>query len=69
MNEASVPAIIARIPRRLRSPRRSGARPPMPPIWMAMLLKFAKPQSAYVAITMARADRSEPLCSMSARWR
>ena len=43
---ASVPASIARRPRRARSPRREGASEPMPPIWMAMDEKFAKPQRA-----------------------
>lgn len=43
---ASVPASIARRPSRARSPRRDGASEPMPPIWMAIEEKFAKPQSA-----------------------
>src|SRR6186713_303160 len=47
---AKVPASIARSPRRARSWRRSGASAPMPPIWMPIELKFAKPQSAKVAI-------------------
>jgi hypothetical protein len=46
MNEASVPAIIARMPIRDRSLRRAGAIPPIPPIWIAIELKFAKPHSA-----------------------
>ncbi len=46
MNEASVPAIMARMPIRDRSLRRAGAMPPMPPIWIAIELKFANPQSA-----------------------
>ena len=43
---ANVPASIARTPRRARSWRRSGASAPMPPIWMPIELKLAKPQSA-----------------------
>jgi len=43
---ANVPASIARIPRRARSPRLVGASDPMPPIWMAIEEKLAKPQSA-----------------------
>ena len=43
---ASVPASMARRPSRARSPRREGASEPMPPIWMAIEEKFAKPQSA-----------------------
>jgi hypothetical protein len=46
MNAASVPAIIALRPIRARSLRRVGAMPPMPPIWIAMELKLAKPQRA-----------------------
>ncbi len=46
MKAARFPASIARRPRRAMSLRRSGARPPMPPIWMPMLEKFAKPRSA-----------------------
>jgi len=37
---------IARIPSLARSPRRDGASDPMPPIWMAIEEKFAKPQRA-----------------------
>src|SRR3954463_701222 len=47
---ASVPAIIARKPRRARSCLRSGARAPMPPIWIPTELRLAKPHSANVAI-------------------
>src|SRR5262245_2830208 len=50
MKLASVPANMARRPRRARSWRRFGARAPMPPIWMPIELRFAKPQSANVAI-------------------
>src|ERR1051325_1297594 len=46
---ASVPAIMARKPSRARSCLRSGARAPMPPIWMPIELRLAKPQSANVA--------------------
>src|ERR1051326_8258448 len=47
---ASVPAIMARKPSRARSCLRSGARAPMPPIWMPIELRLAKPQSANVAM-------------------
>ena len=50
MKFASVPASIARRPRRARSCRRLGASAPMPPIWMPIELKFANPHSAKVAI-------------------
>ena len=43
---AMLPPTMALRPRRARSPRRSGARPAMPPIWMAMELKLAKPHRA-----------------------
>ncbi len=43
---ASAPPSTARRPNRARSGRRSGARPPMPPSWMAMDAKFANPHSA-----------------------
>ena len=46
MKFAKVPASSARSPSRARSPRRSGARAPMPPIWMPMELKLAKPHRA-----------------------
>src|SRR5215213_2969624 len=42
MKLASVPANIARSPRRARSCRRFGASPPMPPICIPMELKLAK---------------------------
>src|SRR5579884_3174672 len=48
MKLASVPVIIARSPSRARSWRRVGANAPMPPTWMAMEEKFAKPQRANV---------------------
>src|SRR5262249_59310962 len=50
MKLASVPANIARSPRRARSWRRFGASAPIPPIWIPIELKLAKPQSAKVAI-------------------
>src|SRR5580704_8178618 len=50
MRLAIVPAIKARIPSCASSVRLFGARAPMPPIWMPMELKFAKPQSAKVAM-------------------
>ena len=40
------PPTIARTPTFAMSPRRSGASEPIPPTWIAMLEKFAKPQSA-----------------------
>ena len=60
---ASVPASMARRPRRARSCRRVGASAPMPPIWIPIELKFAKPQSANVAIVNDRGSSvafSEP---------
>ena len=45
-NAARFPASIARRPKRAMSLRRLGARPPMPPIWIPMLEKLAKPRSA-----------------------
>src|SRR5947208_4807316 len=50
MKLARVPANIARRPRRARSWRRFGASAPIPPIWMPIELKLAKPHSAKVAI-------------------
>ena len=50
MKLASVPASIARRPSRARSWRRVGASAPMPPIWMPIELKLAKPHSAKVAM-------------------
>src|SRR5690606_41889468 len=46
MNAASVPPTMALSPRRERSLRREGAIPPIPPIWIAIELKLAKPHSA-----------------------
>jgi hypothetical protein len=46
VNAARLPAIIARSPKRAISLRRSGASPPMPPIWIAIEEKLAKPSSA-----------------------
>ncbi len=43
-------AIIARNPSFARSPCRVGAIPPIPLIWIAIELKFAKPHKEYVAI-------------------
>ena len=43
---AMLPPTMALRPRRARSPRRSGARPAMPPLWMAMELTLAQPQRA-----------------------
>ena len=46
MNAASEPPIIARRPSWARSRMRRGAMPPMPPSWMPMLAKLAKPHRA-----------------------
>ena len=46
MKAAKVPPNIARSPRRAKSARLSGAMPPIPPNWIPMELKFAKPESA-----------------------
>lgn len=43
MKAARLPAIIARRPSRAMSGRRSGASPPIPPIWIAMDERLAKP--------------------------
>src|SRR5580704_4282985 len=51
---AMVPASMARMPNLASWPRCSGARAPMPPIWMPMELKFAKPQRAKVAMVKVR---------------
>ncbi|MND04750.1 hypothetical protein D3C83_251640 [compost metagenome] len=51
---ASVPASIARMPRRARSPRRVGASAPMPPICMPIDAKLAKPHNANVAMVNER---------------
>ena len=46
MKFAMVPAATAFSPSRARSDLRLGASAPIPPIWIAMELKFAKPHSA-----------------------
>lgn len=46
---ATKPASSARPPSRARSPRRAGAMPPIPPSWIPIDAKFAKPVSAKVA--------------------
>lgn len=46
VNAARFPAIIARSPSAAMSFLRSGANPPMPPIWIAIDEKFANPSSA-----------------------
>src|SRR5260370_443532 len=51
---AMVPASMARMPNFASWLRCSGASAPMPPIWMPMELKFAKPQRAKVAIAKVR---------------
>ena len=48
------PATIARRPNAAMSFRRSGANPPIPPIWIAIDEKFAKPSSAYVRMIAER---------------
>jgi hypothetical protein len=58
---AIVPVIMARIPRRASSDFLLRASAPMPPIWMPMELKFAKPQSAKVAMVNERGARMECL--------
>src|SRR5579864_5719953 len=57
---AIVPASMARMPRRASSGFLLGASAPMPPICIPMELRFAKPQSANVAIVN---DRSLILCA------
>src|SRR5438270_4516967 len=54
MKLANVPTIMALKPSFARSDLRDGASPPMPPIWIAMELRLANPQSAKVAITKDR---------------
>ena len=46
MKFAMVPAATAFIPSRARSDLRVGASAPIPPTWMAIELKLAKPHSA-----------------------
>ena len=65
---ASVPATIARSPSRARSWRRVGTSAPMPPIWMPIDEKFAKPHSANVAIVNDRGS-SVSLIGPSSRTR
>src|SRR5258706_9790409 len=63
---ASVPAIMARRPSRARSCLRSGAKAPIPPIWIPTELKLANPHSAYVAIvndTGSRLALRGPRCA------
>ena len=54
MNAARLPAIIPRRPSRAISLLRSGAMPPMPPTWIAMLEKLANPTTAYDVIRALR---------------
>src|SRR5438309_4652622 len=56
---AKVPTNIAFSPRRARSDLRDGASAPIPPIWMAIELRLAKPQSANVAIVKERGSRAD----------
>src|SRR5216684_8236825 len=56
---AMVPASMARMPNLASWLRCSGASAPMPPIWMPIELKFAKPQRANVAMANVRGS-SEP---------
>src|SRR5689334_20698808 len=51
---AMVPASMARKPSFANSERLLGASAPMPPIWMPIDEKFAKPQRAKVAIVTER---------------
>jgi hypothetical protein len=46
MKLAIVPAATALNPSRAKSDLRVGARAPIPPIWMAIELKFANPHNA-----------------------
>jgi hypothetical protein len=57
MRLAMVPASMARMPNLVSWSRCSGARAPMPPIWMPMELKLAKPQRAKVAMVKVRGSR------------
>src|SRR5215471_10243723 len=57
MKLAMVPASIAFRPSRARSDLRVGASAPIPPTWIAIELKLAKPQRAYVAIVKDRGSR------------
>src|SRR3954453_7302021 len=58
MKFARVPTIIALNPNLAKSDLRDGASPPMPPICIAIELRFAKPQSAKVAMTNERGSRA-----------
>ena len=49
---ASVPASTARSPNCASSDLRLGASPPIPPIWIAIEEKFAKPHRANVAMVI-----------------
>src|SRR5260370_24253 len=51
---AIVPASMARKPSLANSPRLFGARAPMPPIWIPIELKLAKPHKAKVAMVNER---------------
>src|SRR4029077_3815285 len=59
---AMVPAIIARKPSLASWSRLLGASAPIPPIWMPMELKLAKPQRAKVAMVKERGS-SEAFCA------
>ena len=59
MRLAMVPASMARRPSWARSLRRLGTRAPMPPIWMPMELRFAKPQRAKVVMVKLRGERMD----------
>src|SRR5277367_4012466 len=56
MRLAMVPASMARRPSWARSLRRLGTRAPMPPIWIPMELRFAKPQRAKVVMVKLRGE-------------
>src|SRR2546422_8257440 len=59
-----VPASMARTPSRASSPFLLGASAPMPPIWIPIELKFAKPHSAKVAMVNERGS-SAAFCGPS----
>lgn len=54
MKQAIVPATSARSATLAMSGLRDGASGPMPPIWIPIELKLAKPHNAYVAIISER---------------
>ena len=56
---------MARRPREARSFRRSGAREPMPPIWMAMLAKLAMLAKVAMLAKLAMLAMLAPLCRRS----